>query len=149
EEITAYAQAKGLVVIVDEAHGAHFHFHDQLPRSAMSCGADLAAVSIHKTGGALTQASALLLRNRCISKERVQAIINLLQTTSASYLLMTSLDIARRNLAINGKKQLEKSLHLVRKAKNAINQIPGFYAYGRELIDKNGVYSIDETKLGI
>ncbi len=148
-DITAYAHEKGMVVIVDEAHGAHFHFHDELPPSAMSCGADLSAVSIHKTGGSLTQSSALLLQGELVSKERVQKVLSLVQTTSASYLLMTSLDIARRNLAVNGASQLAYVLDLVRMAREEINEIPGFYAYGQELVDENGVAHFDETKLGI
>ncbi len=148
-EITAYAQEKGLVVLVDEAHGAHFEFHEQLPPSAMSCGADMAAVSIHKTGGALTQASALFLQNDRVTHMHVQKVIHLTQTTSASYLLMTSLDIARRHLARNGRAQLDKVLQMVREAKIQLNQIPGIYAYGEELVGTAGVTAIDETKLGI
>lgn len=149
EDITKYAQSKGVLVLVDEAHGAHLHFHDDLPKSAMSCGADLAAVSIHKTGGALSQSSALLLNNKTLPEAQVRKAINLLQTTSASYLLMGSLDIARRNLAVNGQKQLSKVLELVRNARNQINEIPGLYAYGHELIGENAVVHFDETKLGI
>ncbi len=148
-EITAYAHEKGMIVIVDEAHGAHFHFHEALPPSAMSCRADLSAVSIHKTGGSLTQSSALLLQGDRVSKERVQKVLSLLQTTSASYLLMTSLDIARRNLAVNGTSQLAHALDLVRSARKQINEIPGLYAYGQELADGVGVAYVDETKLGI
>lgn len=149
ENITKYAKSKGLIVLVDEAHGAHLNFHDDLPKSAMSCGADLAAVSIHKTGGALSQSSALLLNSDRLPEEKVRKAINLLQTTSASYLLMTSLDIARRNLAVNGQKQLSKVLELVRNAREQINEIPGLYAYGIELIGENAVHDFDETKLGI
>lgn len=149
KEITDYAHTKNMAVLVDEAHGAHLHFHDKLPLSAMVCGADMSATSIHKTGGSLTQSSALLLKKDRISKYNVQKSINLLQTTSASYLLMTSLDIARRNLALNGTKQLDKIIHLVNVARESINQIPGLYAYGLEKVGINDIYSLDETKLGV
>ncbi|MDF2556879.1 MAG: speA [Bacillales bacterium] len=149
KEITDYAHSKDMVVLVDEAHGAHLHFHDKLPLSAMTCGADISATSIHKTGGSLTQSSALLLKNNRISKYSVQKALNLLQTTSASYLLMTSLDIARRNLALNGKKQLDEIIQLVSNARASINLIPGLYAYGLEKVGTNDIYSLDETKLGV
>ena len=149
KDIVEYAHSKDIVVLVDEAHGAHLHFHNKLPQSAMVCGADMSATSIHKTGGSLTQSSALLLQNNRISKSYVQKAINLLQTTSASYLLMTSLDIARRNLALNGTKQLEEIINLVNEARTSINQTPGLYAYGLETVGSNDVYSLDETKLGV
>lgn len=75
--------------------GAHFYFGENLPVSAMEAGADMAAVSMHKTGGSLTQSS-ILLRGEKINADYVRQIINLTQTTSASYLLMTSLDTARK-----------------------------------------------------
>lgn len=149
KEIIEYAHSKNIAVIVDEAHGAHFGFHKELPKSAMEYGADMSAISIHKTGGALTQASALLLKGNRVKREHVQSILNILQTTSASYLLMTSLDIARYNLALHGEEVLSNVLDYVRKARCAINNINGLYAYGRELIGNPGIFDFDETKLGI
>ncbi len=148
-EISEFAHQYGLAVLVDEAHGAHFKFHPDMPNSAMECGADMSAVSLHKTGGSLTQSSALLLNTRTISKDIVEKTLSLFTTTSASYLLMTSLDIARKNLAINGEEQLGKVLEMVRLAKDQINNIGGYSAYGKELIGKPGIYNIDEFKLGI
>lgn len=148
-EITAYAHSKGLIVLVDEAHGAHFAFSDSLPPHAMACGADMAAVSIHKTGGALTQASVLLLKEGRVQQSAVQMVLNLLQTTSASYLLMTSLDIARHHMVQGGKEMLDRITVCARQARERINSIDGLYAYGRELIGTPGVYAFDETKLGV
>ncbi|WP_430883409.1 aminotransferase class I/II-fold pyridoxal phosphate-dependent enzyme [Fusibacter sp. JL216-2] len=147
KEIVKYAHSKGMAVLVDEAHGAHLHFHRDLPMSAMEAGADMAAVSLHKTGGSLTQSSALLMKGHRVSDKYIRKIINLNQTTSASYLLMASLDVARKNLATRGEQMLESVLGHCRKARNDINQIPGFYAFGRELEDKAGTHAFDETKL--
>lgn len=149
KEIVEYAHSKGIAVIVDEAHGAHFNFHGQLPPSAMSMGADMAAVSIHKTGGAMTQASAVLLNSDYIKAEHVQRILNIFHTTSPSYVLMTSLDAARRNLAVNGKTIFTDVLTHVRWARDEINKIDGLYAIGKEIIGKPGIYNFDETKLTI
>lgn len=107
--LTEKAHAAGMKVLVDEAHGAHLHFSDQLPEAAMDVGADMAAVSMHKSGGSLTQSS-LLLVGPDMNVEYVRQIINLTQSTSASYLLLASLDISRRNLALRGKESFEKSL---------------------------------------
>ena len=67
----------------------------------------MASVSMHKSGGSLTQSS-LLLTGKNVNWEYVSQIINLTQTTSASYLLISSLDISRRNLALRGKESFEK-----------------------------------------
>ncbi|MDP4381080.1 hypothetical protein QSH66_26120, partial [Escherichia coli] len=79
-----------MLVLVDEAHGTHLYFGENLPVAAMDAGADMAAVSMHKSGGSLTQSS-LLLTGKNVNWEYVSQIINLMQTTSASYLLMSSL----------------------------------------------------------
>ena len=100
--ITALAHAHGMQVLVDEAHGTHLYFGEDMPVSAMEVGADMAAVSMHKSGGSLTQSSLLLLGPK-VDPAHVRSIINLTQTTSASYLLLSSLDISRRNLALRGK----------------------------------------------
>jgi arginine/lysine/ornithine decarboxylase len=134
---------------VDEAHGAHLPFHEDLPAPAMSLGADMAAVSLHKTGGSLTESSVLLLKEGKIQKSRVNSILNMMQTTSASYLLMASLDGARKILATRGKEIFDKALHIARYARDEINKIPHFYAFGKELIDGKGVFNYDETKLSI
>ena len=99
-----------MLVLVDEAHGTHFYFGDDLPASAMSVGADMAAVSMHKSGGSLTQSSFLLINNE-VSRRYTSQIINLTQTTSGSYLLLSSLDISRKNLSTYmAKKSFGKSL---------------------------------------
>lgn len=148
EEIVAIAHEYGIKVLVDEAHGAHFYFGEDLPISAMAAGADMSAVSMHKTGGSLTQSSFLLTKND-IDPGYVRQIINLTQTTSASYLLMSSLDLARKNMYLNGKELAEKTLALAEYARNEINQIEGYYAFSSELIDGDTVYAFDRTKLSV
>ena len=147
--IVKLAHRNGIAVLVDEAHGAHLTFHTDFPSSAMEVGADMAAVSTHKTGGSLTQSSILLLRDGIIDENHVKTTINLMQTTSASYLLMSSIDVARKQLAINGEEMLEKILSLVRYARSEINKIDYLYSPGREIINRRGVYEFDESKLTI
>ena len=148
KRLTEMAHVAGMKVLVDEAHGAHLHFTDKLPMSAMDAGADMAAVSMHKSGGSLTQSS-LLLIGKEINPEYVRQIINLTQSTSASYLLMASLDISRRNLALRGKESFEKVIELSEYARREINAIGGYYAYSKELIDGVSVCDFDVTKLSV
>ena len=148
EEITRLAHANNMLVLADEAHGTHFYFHERLPKSAMSAGADLAAISMHKSGGSLTQSS-LLLCGPAINPGYVHQIINLTQTTSGSYLLMSSLDISRRNLALHGEEIFDKVIRLVEYAREEINAIGDYYAYGKELVDGEAVFDFDITKLSV
>ena len=146
--ITDLAHQHGLKVLVDEAHGTHLYFGKHLPISAMAAGADMAAVSMHKSGGSLTQSSFLLVNNE-IDSEYVRNIITLTQTTSASYLLMASLDLARSHLALNGAATFDKVEQLADYARNEINAIGDYYAYSKEIIDGHGIADFDQTKLSI
>jgi len=148
QSIVRLAHARNMLVLVDEAHGTHFYFGEGLPMSAMAAGADMAAVSMHKSGGSLTQSS-LLLMGKGADPGYVRQIINLTQTTSASYLLMASLDISRRNLALNGKIAFDKVSQLAAYARDEINQMGGYYAFGKELINKNSIFDFDTTKLSV
>ena len=146
--ITELAHAHDMKVLVDEAHGTHLYFSDRLPVAAMDAGADMAAISMHKSGGSLTQSS-LLLCSDSMPLGYVHQIINITQTTSASYLLLASLDISRRNLALRGREVIDKIIDLVAYARDEINAIGDYYAYGRELIDGAAVFDFDTTKLSI
>ena len=106
----------------------------------------IAAISMHKSGGSLTQSS-ILLTNNGMNADYVQTIINITQTTSASYLLMTSLDISRRNLALRGRQSFAKVSEWAQYARDEINMVGGYYAYGKELINGGTVYDYDVTKL--
>lgn len=136
-------------LIVDEAHGPHLGFNDKLPISAMEAGADICAQSTHKIIGALTQCSLLQVKSKYVDIHRVQQILNLLQTTSPSYILMASLDCARRQIALHGKELLDKTIELANYARREINAIPGFYCFGEEILGEPGVYAVDPTKITV
>lgn len=149
EKIISLCKKHLVLVLVDEAHGAHFPFHDKLPPSAMKLQADMAAVSIHKTGGALTQASALLVNEENIDGKKVSQTLNMLQSTSASYLLMSSIDGARYNLVNNGDYQLSKALNISKYAKYRLNKIQGIKVISHDNCKREGLNFLDETKLCI
>jgi lysine decarboxylase len=147
-EIVKLAHENGMKVLVDEAHGAHFYFGDGLPISAMAAGADMAAVSMHKTGGSLTQSSFLLCKND-IDPGYVRQIINLTQTTSGSYLLLSSLDIARKHMHFHGKEAVKKTLEFSEYARTEINKLGGYYAFSTDIVDGDTIFDFDRTKLSV
>ena len=130
--IAEAAHAAGMAVLADEAHGTHFYFGEGMPLPAMAAGADMSSVSMHKTGGSLTQSSLLLMRRGRVSPDYVRTVIGLTQTTSASYLLMSSLDIARKALATEGTETFRRVVSLAEYARAEINRIGGYYAFSRE-----------------
>lgn len=146
--IVELAHEHNMLALVDEAHGTHFYFGEDMPISAMAAGADMAAVSMHKTGGSLTQSS-ILLCGPHINGDYVRQVINLTQTTSGSYLLISSLDIARKNLALNGGEIFRKTVQFAEYARNEINKLGGYYAFGKELCDNDAFYDFDKTKLSV
>ncbi|MBR1393897.1 MAG: aminotransferase class I/II-fold pyridoxal phosphate-dependent enzyme [Ruminococcus sp.] len=146
--IVKIAHEHNMMVLVDEAHGTHLSFSEELPVSAMEAGADMAAVSMHKSGGSLTQSSLLLLGEN-VNTRYVEQIINLTQTTSASYLLLSSLDISRRNLALRGRESFKKVAAMAEYAREEINSIGGYYAYGKDLVNGGSIFDFDVTKLSV
>lgn len=148
KKITELAHAHGMLVLVDEAHGTHFYFGDNFPLTAMAAGADMASVSMHKSGGSLTQSSFLLM-GRNVNSDYMRQIVNLTQTTSASYLLLSSLDISRKRLALHGRDIFSKTVEMAEYAREEINAIGGYYAYSRDLINGDSIYDFDISKLSI
>jgi arginine decarboxylase len=149
KEIVELVHEYDIPVLVDEAHGALIHFSDELPLSAMQAGADMAATSIHKLGGSMTQSSVLNVKSGLVNIHRIQTILSLLTTTSTSYPLLASLDTARRQLALRGKELAERTVSIAQKARTAINEVEGLYCFGEELLGDEATFDYDPTKLTI
>ena len=143
------AHARGIAVLVDEAHGAHYYFDKTGPISAMEAGADMASVSFHKTGGSLTQSSVLLLKGGLIDRATVQKTLNILNTTSPSTVLMASIDAAREFVATKGQEAINKTHEVSKYAREQIAKINGFVPCGKDHFITRGCYDYDETKLVI
>jgi len=111
----------------------------------------MAATSVHKLGGSMTQSSVLNVntRNGYINPKRVQTVISMLTTTSTSYILLASLDTARRQLALNGYAMAERALDFADYARSAINQIEGLYCFGEEILGSEATYDYDPTKITV
>lgn len=149
KEIVEIVHSYNIPIMVDEAHGPHLAFSNKLPLSALDAGADICAQSTHKIIGALTQGSLLHLKSKYISKHRVQQVLNLLHTTSPSYILLASLDCARKQIALEGENLLNYAIDLCTYTRNEINKIPGFYSFGEEILNGDSAYSFDPTKITI
>lgn len=123
KEIVDYAHKRGLIVIVDEAHGAHLHFNKKFPYSGVDIGADITIQSMHKMGISLTPGALLHLKGDRIDRNRLEENIRLLSTTSPSHLLLASIDIGRKKLALYGEETLNKLLSLIERLVTDIEDI--------------------------
>ena len=147
KSIVEIAHSYDIPVLVDEAHGVHIHFHDDLPLSAMQAGADMAATSVHKLGGSMTQSSILNVKGNRVSYKRVQSVLSMLTTTSTSYLLLASLDVSRKELAISGRELLDRTIQLANSIRKRINELDHIYCVGDEILEKDAAFDYDPTKL--
>jgi arginine decarboxylase len=138
-------------LLVDEAHGPHFAFHPELPTPALKAGADLTVQSIHKVLGAMTQASMLHVQGSRIDCDRISKALQLVQSTSPSYLLLASLDAARQQMALYGKKLMSRTLQLADEARTRISEIPGLSVLQIPSEGKSspGFMALDRTRLTV
>ncbi|MDR0915455.1 MAG: aminotransferase class I/II-fold pyridoxal phosphate-dependent enzyme [Endomicrobium sp.] len=140
---------KGKIVLVDEAHGPHLLFNKQLPESAVSAGADLCVQSTHKVLSALSQGSVLHFNSKLIALDRVKKIVSMLQTTSPNYLILASLDLARKQAFLHGEDTFNKIIQYAEYGRSYINKNINFMkCITRSEINKLG-FDLDVTKLTI
>lgn len=123
--IVKEAHKRGLIVLVDEAHGPHLPFSENLPVEAIAAGADLVAQSTHKSVGSLTQTSWLLGQGERINKRRITQMHQMLQSTSPNYIFLASLDMARHQLATSGKDLVSRTVELSLYLRNELHKISG------------------------
>jgi arginine/lysine/ornithine decarboxylase len=147
EGIAKVCHKYGAALLVDEAHGAHMYFSDKLPKGALEQGADMCAQSIHKVTGSLTQSSMLHVKSELVDVEKLEANLHIVQSTSPSYILMTSLDMARHDLAIHGIEMIDNAVELAEYARAEINKIDGMVCLGKEVVGSKGIKDIDLTRL--
>lgn len=148
--IAKLTHAHGVPLLVDEAHGAHFAFHPHLPGTALSQGADLAVQSTHKVLGALTQASMLHCQGNRIDRARLEAALQLTQSTSPSYLLLASLDAARQHMATEGQGLLRQTLDLAGEIRSGLSLLAPLQGIAPEhVLPFESVKDLDLTRLTV
>ncbi|MFF1995100.1 aminotransferase class I/II-fold pyridoxal phosphate-dependent enzyme [Bacillus mycoides] len=124
EASIAYAHAHKIPVLVDEAHGAHFCIGDPFPKSALVYGADIVVHSAHKTLPAMTMGSYLHINSCLVSEEKVSSYLSMLQSSSPSYPIMASLDIARFAIAVIKEEGHDEIVEFLRRFKEGLRSIP-------------------------
>lgn len=144
------AHSRGVPLVVDEAWGAHLHFHPDLPTAALESGADLVTSSTHKIVGSLTQAAMLHVgRGGRIDDAVVDRCVSLVETTSPSGLLSGSLDAARRQVSVHGEELLGETLAALTTIRERIREIPGLDVLDERMVGRPGVAGWDPLRLGI
>jgi len=141
------AHSRGIPLLIDEAHGAHFYFCDALPEGALTSGADAAAQSLHKVAGALTQSSLLHLKTNLIDELRLDSALRMTMSTSPSYILLTSLELARDELEKTGDSQWEMVISLAEHIKSEIRKLDGFSCPEKQSLDAAGIFDNDPTRI--
>ncbi len=146
--IAEVAHARGVPLYVDEAWGPHYHFHADLPASAMASGADAAVASVHKLLPAISQGSVLHVQGQRIDRERLATAVRMMQTTSPLLPTVASLDGARRQMALDGEALLGRVIELARSFRRRISEIDGYEMVGSETVNVPAA-RIDVTKVVI
>jgi len=150
KKIVELVHSYDIPLLVDEAHGPHLRFaNGDLPLSAMEAGADACAQSTHKIIGAMTQGSILHVQGDRINYGKMRQVLSLLQTTSPSYILLASLDCARKQIALEGKELIASAVKKAEYLREEVNKVKGFRSLGREVLDGKGRFSFDPTKIAI
>jgi len=149
ESIAAIAHARDIPLLVDEAWGPHFHFHPALPIDALEAGADLCINSTHKMLGSLSQTAMLHQQGERIKLDRLKAVVKLFLSTSPNLVLIASLDVARRQMATQGRALLSQTIELADDTRRRLNDIDGVFCFGKEQVGRPGVFNFDPTKITI
>jgi arginine decarboxylase len=139
--------AHDIPLIMDDAWGADFTFHPELPPGSMESGSDLAVASFHKSLTGLMQTSIILVQGERIDMERLQLALDGFETTSTSAMLVASMDATRRMMALHGEALLGRTLELSRRAGMELGALDGIRLIGPELDGRPGVFGRDETKI--
>lgn len=139
----------GKALLVDEAHGAHLGLSDELPMTALACGADAVVQSIHKTLPAFTQSSMLHVQGNRIDREKLKFMLRLHQSSSPSYILMASLDLATTIYQNHGRQLMQELLGHIEAFKEKMKAVEGVTVLGKERVGKDFIKAMDGTRLWV
>jgi arginine/lysine/ornithine decarboxylase len=148
-DLARMTSARGVTLIVDEAHGSHFAFHPDLPTPALDAGADIVVHSPHKTLGSLTQSALLHVRGPLVDVDRVDQALQMLQSSSPSSLLIVSIDVALEEMTGSGEQRWGRAVELAEGVRRGIGQSGAVRAYGPEVVGTPGIHGVDPIKIVI
>lgn len=149
ETISEIAHENNMLLLVDEAHGAHFGFHSALPKTALQCGGDMVAQSTHKTLPAMTQSSMLHVKSGKVDIDRLKFFLQLTQSTSPSHILLASLDTARYIMQQKGEELLKDIIDQCNCLRDEINNSSSLYCLSKADIGRDSVFDIDSTRITV
>lgn len=149
ESIASIAHKHNMLLLVDEAHGAHFGFNKRLPKSALQCGADMVAQSTHKTLPSMTQSSMLHVKSERVDIDKLKLFLQLTQTTSPSHILLASLDAARYIMQQKGEELFETVIDSCEWLRGEIDSIKGLYCLSNKDIGRSAIYDVDPTRITV
>lgn len=147
--IGSAAHSAGMAFVVDQAWGPHLRFCSHLPDDAMGAGADGAVVSVHKLISGLTQSSLLLARSGRLSLARLTSVVKMTQSTSPQALMFVSIDAAREQMATQGELLWHHAIELAEWVREQVREITGLRVMGREILEKEGAWSFDPTRVTV
>lgn len=140
---------RGVPLLVDEAWGAHFPFHEAVPTAAIQAGADLVVQSLHKADGGLCQASMILIGGDLVDPVDVRLRLDLITTTSPSPLLYGSIDGFRRRMVIEGRSLLDQAVRRANELRDRLSKIKDLSVMDESIIGQEGVAEWDPLKLSV
>ena len=146
KRVCDYAHSKDIAVIVDEAHGAHLGLSEELPKTALEQGADIVTQSTHKTLPSFTQSSMIHIQGDRVNKEQLVSILKIIESSSPSYMLMASLEIAVDIYNKYGTKLMDELLNNIDKLKNSFKENNGIEFYDTD--DKTKIF-ISTINMGL
>ncbi|HEY5039862.1 MAG TPA: arginine decarboxylase, partial [bacterium] len=149
EAIAEIVHQHDKILLVDEAHGPHLHFHSSFPKSAIDSGADMCVQSTHKHLAALSQGSMLHVKGVRVDILRLKTTLQMLQTTSPSYIILGSLDISRYQMVHEGEKLMDEVIKISEWSRGEINGIAGLSCLTRDQVRKIPNLDLDVTKLTV
>ena len=147
--IAEICHRRGVPLIVDQAHGAHFPFSEYFPEDALSAGADLVIQSVHKTLPALTQTALLHVQGELADRERLSYYLSVYQTSSPSYVLMASIDNCMEQMERFGEELLAVYVERLERFRKSCRALSRLELLGEECIGKAGVWDFDCSRLVI
>lgn len=149
EKIAKIVHSKKIPLIVDEAHGAHFYFHEKFPKGAVSCGADIVINSVHKTLPAFTQTALLHMQGAMVNREKVRKYLGIYQTSSPSYVLMAGISQCMEIMEKRGEQLLGQLYCELQEFLKINRKLRKIHVVTDCIKEYNSVYDFDISKLVI